>query len=266
MGSALEDIEFLALSANRVNVLQLLAEGPKTRDELANTTGVSQATLGRILGDFQDRSWVRRDGSTYVATLTGRLVVRGFTNLQAMLETERELRDVVTYLPTELRDLDPQALTDAQVTTPTRTHPNAPLRRLLGILEDASTVQTVSYAFNEQTLRTIKKRVDAGAQSFEGIFSRRAIADLRADPTLCEEFTSLLRADATEVYLVEEAPIAVLVADDVVYLLVRDEDGVLRGAIDTMTPDAQSWAAELIAQYRSVAEPLTPAGFQQFDS
>jgi len=119
MESALEEIEFLALSANRVEVLGPLAEGRHTRNELATATGASQATLGRILGDFKDRSWIRHDGSEYVATATGRLVAEGFTDLQEILETEgKKLRDIVDYLPTHAMDFDLRRLSDATITVP----------------------------------------------------------------------------------------------------------------------------------------------------
>ncbi len=87
MDVALEEIEFLALSANRVEVLRLLATEPHSRGELAAETGASQATLGRIIADFEERSWIRRTGGEYVATATGRIVANGFTDLLGGLET-----------------------------------------------------------------------------------------------------------------------------------------------------------------------------------
>ena len=74
MESVLAEVEFLARSQNRVEVLTALAEQRQTRRDLEAQTDASQATLGRILGDFQDRSWVRKDGSEYIATATGKLV------------------------------------------------------------------------------------------------------------------------------------------------------------------------------------------------
>ena len=101
MEETLAEIEFLALSPNRVTVLERLADGVHTRSELGEATGASQATLGRILGDFEERDWVRREGNGYVATATGRLVAEGFRDLLDVMAAERELRDVVAYLPTE---------------------------------------------------------------------------------------------------------------------------------------------------------------------
>ena len=149
MESALEDIEFLALSANRVEVLRLLAEGRHTRRDLADKTGASQATLGRILGDFEDRAWVRKRDGGYVATATGELVAAGFTDLVDILGTERTLRPIVDYLPTDSLAFDVRHLADATVTTPSGTRPNAPVRRVIDLIGDADEVRVFSHAFNE---------------------------------------------------------------------------------------------------------------------
>jgi len=157
-------------------VLGLLAEGRHTRNELATATGASQATLGRILGDFKDRSWIRHDGSEYVATATGRLVAEGFTDLQEILETEGKLRDIVDYLPTHAMDFDLRRLSDATITVPSATRPNAPLSRLLDFIRDGDDVRTFSHTFNGQTLRVVQRaRVTAGDQRFSGVFGRNAI-------------------------------------------------------------------------------------------
>jgi DNA-binding IclR family transcriptional regulator len=125
MEASLAEVEFLALSENRVAVLRLLAEGPRTRSDLAGETGASQATLGRILQDFADRSWIERRGGEYAATATGRLVSRGFTDLLDILETERELRGVVEHLPTDELTFDLRHLSNATVTVALKKSPRS---------------------------------------------------------------------------------------------------------------------------------------------
>ncbi|QFU81618.1 helix-turn-helix transcriptional regulator [Natronorubrum aibiense] len=257
MESELEEIEFLALSANRVDVLRLLAERAHTRNELASETGASQATLGRILSDLQERSWIRRSGSEYVATATGELVASGFLDLQHIIETERRLRDVVDYLPAEAMGFDLERLADATITTPSQTRPNAPLSRLLGLLEEAEDVRTVSHAFNEQTITVVQRRTGTGDQTFTGVFSQRAIEALAADPELRGRLETLLETDTASIRVRDgDVPLAVMLLDDVVYLLLRDDDGVLRASIDTDDDVVRSWAQETIDDYWADATPL----------
>ncbi|UPV74205.1 ArsR family transcriptional regulator [Halorussus limi] len=257
MESALEEIEFLALSPNRVEVLELLAADRRTRGDLAAATGASQATLGRILSDFEDRSWVRREGGEYAATATGRLVAEGFTDLLAVLQTESELREIVEYLPTDAMEFDLGRLADATVTRPSQTRPNAPVQRVLDLLHETEECRVFSHAFNEQSLDAIRERTTDGDRTFEGVFSRSAIDALAEDSGLRRRLASLLDAEGVAVRIHEDGiPAAVTIADDRVHMLLRDESGVLRASIDTDDPAVRSWASDAFDRYWRAASPL----------
>ncbi|SNZ05783.1 Predicted transcriptional regulator, contains HTH domain [Natronoarchaeum philippinense] len=264
MESALEEIEFLALSSNRVEVLGHLASGRHTRTELADATGASQATLGRILGDFEDRSWVRREEGQYVATATGRLVAEGFTDLLDILETESELRDIVRYLPTHAMDFDLQHLADATITVPSQTRPNAPVQRLLDLERSADEIRAFSHAFNEQSLAVIEDRVTAGEQTFRVVLSQSAVDALAGSADLRQRLASLLDADDAAVRVREDGiPLAVTIADDVVHLLLRDENGVLQASVDTDDAAVRSWAHDTFDHYWRAATPLSVEEFEE---
>lgn len=257
MESALEEIEFLALSPNRVEVLLRLAEQRQTRRALEEEIGASQATLGRILRDFEERSWVNKDGSEYVATATGRLVARGFGDLLEILETESELRGIVRYLPTHAMDFDLQHLADAEITTPTQTRPNAPVQRLLDLVESAESVRAFSHAFNEQNLTVVERRATAGELSFSGVFSRRAIEALAEDEQLRARLDNLLAAPETTIRVREEGiPLAVTIADETVHMLLRDENGVLQASLDSDDEAVRSWATDTFEHYWQTATEL----------
>jgi len=256
MEETLAEIEFLALSENRVTVLERLAERRHTRTELAEETGASQATLGRILGDFEERNWVTRKDGGYVATATGQLVADGFGDLLDVLATERELREIVPYLPTESMSFDLRKLADATVTTPTQTRPNAPIQRLQRLTRTADAVTAFSHAFNDQSLATAADR--AGDQQFRAVLSQSAVDALTADDRLRDRLRSFLDAETVEVGVYEgEIPLAVTIADDVVSLLVRDDRGVLQAAVDTDDPAIWDWAHAQFEQYHEQSTPLT---------
>jgi predicted transcriptional regulator len=258
MESALEEIEFLALSSNRVTALRLLAERPRTRRELVESTDASQPTLGRILADFEERAWIERDGSTYRATVTGRLVSQGFDDLVEILAADAELRPIVRWLPDEAITFDLTHLTDATIVTPSRVRPNAPVKRALDIVGDASRVRIVSYAFNEQSLEVIAERTAAGDQTFEGVFSTSAIGALADESQLRARLRELLTADGASIRITDEpVPVAMTLADGVVQLFLRDDSGVLRAAVDVDEPAVSRWATDLFERYWDAAEPLS---------
>ncbi|MFO8114764.1 MAG: ArsR family transcriptional regulator [Halorubrum sp.] len=263
MEAPLEEIEFLARSQNRVEVLRLVAAEPHTRQELATATGASQATLGRILEDFADRSWVRRDGRRYAATATGELVADGIGELIAVLETEGKLRPLVAFLPTEEFGFDLRHLADATVTVPTRTRPSAPLRHVRDAIEGADTLRAFSHTLNEQTLSTVHDQVTAGGYAFEAVLSRSALDALAADAHLWSQIRALSRhSNATIRVARGEIPVAALVADETVYLLVRDDHGVLRASLSTGSTPVREWATDRFDRYWERATPFDPLEFE----
>ncbi|WP_135303194.1 helix-turn-helix transcriptional regulator [Haloarcula amylovorans] len=256
MDATLDEIEFLALSSNRVAVLELLAAEGHTRSELAEETGASQATLGRILGDFEDRKWVRRDGGSYVATATGTLVAEGFRDLMDVLDTERELRDIVEYLPTDTMDFDLRHLAGATITRPTQTRPNAPLQHLLTLMDEADEVSAFSHTLNDQSLRVAAAR--AGEQRFRAVLPQRAIDALVADEALRGRLRDLVEAETASIRVYDgEIPLAVTIVDDVVNVLVRDDRGVLQAAVDSDHSAVRSWAEDRFKRYHDDSTPLS---------
>ena len=255
MEETLAEIEFLALSPNRVTVLESLAAGPRTRSELAEATGASQATLGRILGDFEDRDWVVRTEGAYAATATGRLVAEGFRDLLDVMAAERELRDVVAYLPTEAMEFDLRHLADARIVTPSQTRPNAPLQRLLELMRGADSVTAFSHALNDQSLSVVAERL--GEQEFEAVLTRGAVNSLTADDGLRERLRRVISAPSAGIRVADDdIPVAVTIADDVVNLLVRDDRGVVQAAIDTSDPAVREWAERRYEAHRVNSAPL----------
>jgi predicted transcriptional regulator len=258
MESALEEIEFLALSPNRVETLRLLADAPHTRRELVEAIDASQPTLGRILADFEERSWVERDGSDYRATVTGRLVSRGFDDLLDILAADTDLRPVVEWLPGEAITFDLRHLTDATITTPSRVRPSAPVERAVDLLSDAETVRVVSYALNEGSLDVVADRTTAGDQTFEAVVSAEAVDAIAEDSQLRGRLRELLGAEGAELRVVEESiPVAATVADGAVHLFLRDDAGILRASLDVANPEVRAWADDLFERYWQAGEPLT---------
>ncbi|ELZ61132.1 MULTISPECIES: winged helix-turn-helix domain-containing protein [unclassified Haloferax] len=257
MESALDEIEFLALSQNRVDALRYLAERPHSRRELVERTGASQPTMGRILSDFEDRSWLVREDGAYRATVTGELVSRGFDDLVDILDTDAKLRPVVEWLPTDAITFDLEHLTEATITTPSQVRPNAPVKRAVSLLSEAEDVRIFSYAFNEQNLDIVRERTAAGDQRFEGVFSSAAIDALAHDSQLREQLRDLLNADAAAVRITDEPiPMAATIADTTVHLFLRDDNGILQASIDVTEPEVLAWADDLFERYWEAAEPL----------
>ncbi|XVH31973.1 helix-turn-helix transcriptional regulator [Haloferacaceae archaeon DSL9] len=258
MDAPLEEIEFLALSANRVRVLEALTEESHTRRDLEELTGASQPTLARILNDFSERHWVEQTGHTYAATPLGTLVADGFTNLVEIMETEQSLRSVVQWLPAAEIDLDLRHFADATITTPSQTQPSAPIRRAVSLSRHASTHRILSYVFNRETLEATWEATVEGSQTFRAVFTPGVIETTRADPTSWERFLDLLACERASVRVSDaEVPYAMGIADETVFFILRDDGGLLRAVVETADEPVFQWATETLDRYWEAAEQVT---------
>ena len=253
----LSEIEFLARSANRIETLAVLSEGAYTRRELGEEVDASQPTLGRVLRDLSKRDWITYDGERYAATATGELVAEGIVDLHERLAVEGKLRPIVEYLPTDAMDVDLRHLADATVTTPTGTRPNAPLERMLDLLRDTEQVRLVSHSFNRGKLDLLHERVIDGEMTARGVFTESAIDAVRSDPDLRVRFDAILDADPQAIRVTDdEVPLALELTDDRVHLLLRDDEGIVRAALDTGDAVVWEWAEGVFERFWTPAEPL----------
>lgn len=257
MPDPLEEIEFLARSGNRIELLDTLAERAYSRRELGEAVAASQPTIGRVLNDLSDRGWVTYDGERYAATPTGRLVAAGITDLRERLAAESRLREIAGLLPAV--DVDLRAFGDATITTPSSTRPGAPIQRMLELLGATDRVWLLSHSFNRQKLELLHERTVDGTLTTEGVFAADAVEAVASDPALRGKLRAVLRADAAEIRTVEgDVPVALEVTDDRTHLLLRDGEGVVRASMDTDDPTVRDWATGLHAEYWERASPVEP--------
>ncbi|MFC4542054.1 helix-turn-helix transcriptional regulator [Halosolutus amylolyticus] len=257
MDEVLEEIEFLALSENRIDVLNAVCDGPRTRRELEEITGASQPTLGRVLRDFDDRNWISSAGDGYEATATGRLVADGITDLYEILETELKLRDIVAWLPTEAMTFDLRRLRDATIVVPSQTRPSAPVQRVTELVSRADRTRVVSHAFNERMIEVVREHAVEEDGTFGGVLSASAIDAVAEDAALRRPLRDLVEAENAEIRIYDgEIPFAVSIADDVVNMLVRDEAGMLQASLETDDGTVRDWALDLHEEYWDDARPL----------
>ena len=260
----LEEIEFLARSANRIEVLAALVEEQRTRQTLAERIGISQPTLGRILRDLTERQWVTTDGEQYWATATGELVATGITDLQKRLATETKLREIIEWFPAESVDVALRHFADGEITTPTQTRPNAPIRRMLDLLGDTDHAMLLSHAFNEQKLRLIRDRTIDSDLRTRGVFAADAIDAITATGDLRGLLAEIVTAETAEIRVVDgEIPVAVEVTDSRTHLLLRDAEGIVRASVDTDDETVRTWATRLHEEYWATGQPLSLADLER---
>jgi predicted transcriptional regulator len=263
MNTPLDDIRFLADSANRVRAIEALAEGPRTRAELRDETDASAATVGRTLGAFEDRGWVARGGNRYALTSLGTYVASGFSDLHDRMRTADEYEALFPHLPLEEVNLDAEGLADVRVTVPTETNPMAIVTRIREVARRSTRHRSLSYHFSEPCVDAHHRAVLDGTQTYEIVVPWTAL-EAEMGPNCVAQLEELVSADRCSMYLYDgNIPYAWGVADGHVEFVVKDDRMVSAGMVETDDPVAVERFTETFEEYRERSTLLTPEDLER---
>ncbi|GAA0272479.1 helix-turn-helix transcriptional regulator [Halobacterium noricense] len=259
---AIESVAFLARSEHRLRVLDLLSDGPRSRDELSEKTGVTRVTLSRILGDLTDRGLIARHtaANDYALTGFGDLVYEDFTRLLGTVSVGQRYPDVVGRLPTEWFGFDLRHLRDSELVTGGAADPLSAARIVANTVREASSCRSLLGTFISVPMYAFEEALRAG-DAPEGmvVFDAGVTETMLDDPDLRERWQEIEAAVGSTVYysVDDRVPCSIdLVDDETVFLTVdREHDGgfdVLR----CTHPEVVAWARETVMKYREDAVPL----------
>lgn len=260
--SPLDDVAYLARSANRVAALTQLAEGPHTRRELHEATEISQPTLGRLLDGFEERGWVtcdRTNGRTYELTSFGEVVAAEFDTLLRTVGTMQRFRALAPHLPLESMDFDLRHFADATITLPSSTDVTAHLRREDELIAGADAVRFLCASSYGPGIKAYRDRLVGSNVDFEAVITADALDAAADDPEAAEAVQDLVEADNVTFHRYD-GPLSLIlgVIDDVVSLVPLDESGVPFAFIESRNPAIRAWAEAEFEAHREDAEPLVP--------
>lgn len=263
---ALDDIEFLARSPHRIEVLAALADAPRTRHELKERADVSRVTISRLLDDLADRGWTVHDNGQYEATARGRLVSREFARLHGNLSVGDQLDDALEWLPVEEFEFDVARLHDANVLrTASWESQTEAIRHAANCVEGTNEIRGTGIGFSHEVVEAIKDQVIADGATFEMVVDDTALRMIRNDDGLRHRFQEILQADSGALYrYTGTAPLHMVVTfDELVVICGHVEDGPPPGTLETTDPEVHRWARTYyegaLSEAESVAvEALTP--------
>lgn len=259
---SVDAVAFLARSTNRVTVLDALTDDSWERRELADATGVSRATLARILDDLVARGWATEDDRTYTATQVGEFVVGEFTGLLERTAAVEVLGRVSRWLPEAGFDFDLDCLATAEVVTTTRTDVLAPTTHLVRRLRRADRVRILSHAVFPDGIDANWERTVNGRQRVQAVLAPEAVAAIRDDPALARRIREMLATGRAAVYRYEgEVPHVLIRTGEEVNVVLFDAVGAPHAVICSENETVTSWADETIRSFRDEATPLTRDAF-----
>lgn len=264
MNTSVEEIEFLARSDHRVNALGALAAGPQSRDDLRTVTGASNATVGRLLNEFDSRTWIKRRGQRYELTLLGELIAEGFFDLVERFETERSIRDVWQWIPFDQMGVGIECLSDATVTQATENNPLAVMARVREFERRTTETQCFADYFPEPCIDTRGEAIAAGTQRLEAVFTHSAVTATMSSKW-ASRFTEIVASERTDISLYPgEITHAAGINDGVAYLVIEDDENNVVALVETDDERVVGWVEGRFEAYRRDSTVLTIDALSSF--
>lgn len=257
---SIEELVFLARSRHRIRLITELSDEERSRRELHEATGISQPTLGRILGDFEDRRWIQNHhNGAYALTPLGSLVAGTIDDALHTLDTVTSLTDVAEDVPWDRLDFEPAHLRSATITSPSPAEPLAHMRRFDELAARASTVEVFS---NVLTCAPANEPGEADQEFLAHVDELVVTADALAadlDPELAGWLRDRLEAGDLSLYRRDEpADVLLGVFDDAVGLVPIDDAGMPSALIEAEADPIRSWVRDTLAVYRDTGTPVSP--------
>lgn len=250
--------ELVSLLARRIEVLERLMDGQRTRPELVDELDISRSTVDRAVRELEGMGLVEFDDGAYRASLVGRLAHREYAELRGELVVLEEAAELLTTLPPDA-PLDLSVLQGAEVVVGREPAPHVPGSRLPEFLKGADHLRNLSVAYTTpETGDVVAEGVRNGDVSTQIVLERDLYEYLTDSGAL--DIDGLSALDGFEAGLAENLPFGLIIAerDDLteVCLAVYGPDRTLQGILINDTPAAVEWAEGIWDEYWHAAELL----------
>lgn len=258
---ALGDSAYLSRSENRVQILDAIANGPHTRRELSEVTGVSRATLSRIMNELEERGWALRttDGD-YEATPTGKHVSAQFVPFVESLEAINRLGEAVDWLPTDELSIGLHHFSDATVKRPEHGDPMEIIDLFTRLIRDATEFRVLTqFAPPSEFAKSMCDGLVTGRLRGTYVLTGDLIEYLGEHPDRRARWHACLEAGATVSHYEGHIPCNLWVIDGTVFIKKSGPKSIQSAygvPIISENDAVREWAIDLIETYRAEADPV----------
>lgn len=263
----LEPLDYLTRSEHRVQVLEALTEAiPKPGldtpgyepRELREMTGASEATVSRILNEFDDRGWAERDAEgEYTATPIGQSIAIEFAPLLDSMEAIQHLGDALALLPLNELSIGLEHFSDATIRDPQGPQPNDFTAFLKILLTDSSILYTLSYVPDQTSLREeVREQSASGSLDLITIFAEHIVEYM--EDAASEDVIGLLNAGDVWYAYDGHIPCNMFIFDETVVFENSQVDACRTGtSIVTHDEAVREWALDVFEKYKEESIEFT---------
>ncbi len=243
----------------RGRFLDELVQERLDKPALEERLGLSRSTVDRALRDLESRSLVRRTDGEFTATLTGRLAQGANETFEAQMRDIARAGELLAYLPADC-DLPVEVLRDAEVQLAELPATLEPIERVDRLFTEADRAYTaLGMLTNPSTPKMAAKAVLDRDLTYEAVYRSdlaRYLRDRRE-----EERRQMVSTGRYEVYEVDDLPVSFARFDfgdeSTVIVHAFDDEGNLRGIIESDSAAAVEWTERTFDRYREQGRRIT---------
>ncbi len=247
--------EVLDVVRRRVDLLDVLIEGPYQKSTLVSKLDVSRSTVDRATRRLESLGLVTYTDGGLRTTTVGRIVYEEYRRVVPRIESVIDARDLLESLPADA-DLAPDLLVGGTVVRADQVAPQVPGSKIAELFADADRCDGLARAHSPgSAVRVIEDRVLSGGMELSIVGERQFLEYLRSD--LSDRFERLAEAEQVRLWAVSDVPYGLFLFERgdrrTACMLVYDGDTVLRGVVVNDSPDAVEWTRDAIRAYRQRA-------------
>lgn len=252
-----ETLECLCNSPQRLRILDILNGTEMDVRDLMTALNSPRSTVQHNLSKLEERDWIDTTASGYTATTVGGLLCELFVTTGETADTIQRLAPFF-----EAIDVPPEVeigkLTDALMTTPNPTQPNAPTKRLFEAFDGADRVcgfTPVVSGFMVELFcngdRTIAEHEYIVADEVFDILHEE-FPEERIDMSEKDKSVSVTT------YLYEgDIPYGLFISEERLVLVAYDETGRLQALVESTNEEAVEWGERMYETYKyESTEPM----------
>ena len=260
--NTVEYIAFLTRSEHRFHVLDLLADGANSREELRNRLDATRVTLSRILRDLEDRNLIQQrtsDGG-YELSSFGEAVHCDLVRLQRTITAGQTYPKLISRLPTDWFDFDLRCLADGKHVHRKSEDPLAAARVIANAIKGGFSCESLVGTFTTLPMYGYERAIQNGNEpKVRVVFDSNVTETMVEDASLRETWREIQSQVGSTVYysLDERIPCTIDLVDiETVFFTVDREQETGFDIISCSHPDVVAWADRVIGEYRDRAVPL----------
>lgn len=240
--------DLLALIAQRAQMIQLIADGNKSKRSITTMLPVSRSTVTRALKALTDAQLVHQAKDGYALTLQGQLAYQAFQEVTDYYETLIAAKQLLQYLPATA-SINRSLFEGATVYHADCTNPDAPRIRFEDLVRRSEDIVGIYPIISQRTLDIYLDQLSNRTLHLSLLLDATASEHLQQESP--DKIHTASQAEHCTLYVCPQTPPFSLVIVDQTELWfgVYDDQGHLKGGLQNASHTAITWAEQCLQQY-----------------